>query len=463
MADTTTAATVARATAAQEQAAADRIAATGVDPSRSEVHDTAGHGEDGPLQVTQPQPQDEPQQRTQPEPRHDPRPNTRREEIARQIAAQRRGAEQPEDGDPESRLAQDELPPYLQAEPEPEPAPVVAKPEQTPPAETPAAKFTIKVRGKEMEVTQDELIAMAQKNAAGDSYFEDARTAAEEARRALAEIRAERARLETATHPGGPDGTQPAADDTATPSIPEPEHPSPELIAAMVPVIEKMQLGSPEEAAAEYAKVLKAETDRIRAEILPTARMVSVNDRTQADINNTVRARAEFERANADLVSNEDFTTLMEAQLYREQLSDLRAIGMDEAKIREQLKKEPSLGDISRYHQLARVNNLGVRGVEGLMADAKQAVITRLPHFAPQPSSQTTQPTEPRQPGAPRIEVRVDRAANRQALRPQPTRTGAPAAVTPAQQQRDITDVRSEAIAKQIAARNRVRGLTAGG
>jgi hypothetical protein len=262
-------------------------------------------------------------------------------------------------------------------------------------AEAPAPKMvTLKIRGKDVTMTEAEVLARAAKVDAADSYLEEARELLSEAKR----VKAERAGRDP-QHPEGRSSTQDDGQDIDP--LSDPQHPVDDIEA----VVEKIQFGDPKEAARDLRQVIATESQR-QANEGHLQRLVS-NDLAIAQ-----KALADFTAANPHIANDPDASVMMENRIYSIYRDEIAKLGVDEAKI----PKDPrSLAD---WHRWYRIHGDNVSKPADLLIQAGKHVESRL--FA----STTKQAAKPKVAG--RVEVNVDRTERRAAIPNQPTRAVAP-------------------------------------
>lgn len=321
-----------------------------------------------------------------------------------------------------------------------------AEPEPpAPPADAPVEprKFRIKVRGQDRELTEDELIARAQKVESADDYLA-------ESRRILDEAKARRrsgqnvAPSEDDIDNGDDGGAETRGGNTGG---------DPDGIDELAGVIEEIQLGDPREAATKIAKVID---DRVRN----GARTVSFEDQVKADFSRSMSEYEAFVKANPELVKDEATQGAVRALLFDEYRKDLREIGLKD----DEIPTNPE--HLAGVHRVHRVRTGRLRDTTALLTAAKgsfQSWREGKPAASPARPSGTQQPASrtpsPNVGSDGRVRVTVDRTANRQAMPPQTPR-GSSAPQAPAQPSQPMT--RSQAIQRMREQRRTGKGsLTA--
>lgn len=289
---------------------------------------------------------------------------------------------------------QDEPEPEI--EPEPAPAPQARQQEQQP-----EKKYTIKVRGQDVHLTEAELLERASKVEAADSYLDEGRNLLEQAR----QLRRENRERDPAD-PHRPEDRTNAQDDHTDPSLSaDPQHPEDELEGA----IEEVRYGTDsKEAAKKLRTAISKEADKA-ADDRQIQRLIG-ND--QAKTNKAMKA---FIEANPDLASDEIASQVMEQQIYSIQREELKQMGIDESKLPKDNKT------LAQWHQFQRIHGHPVSSQEQILEKAKG-------RFVQWKGSTSATPQPAPRKDAPRVEVNVDRNARRAALPNQPTRSAAPPA-----------------------------------
>lgn len=317
------------------------------------------------------------------------------------------------------------------------------QPEQPAAAPVEPRKFRIKVRGQDRELTEDELIARAQKVESADDYLA-------ESRRILDEAKARR-RVGQSVAPSDDDvdntydGEAEARGGNTGGNTDD--------IDELAGVIEEIQLGDPREAAAKIAKVID---DRVRN----GARTVSFEDQVGADFSRSMSEYEAFVKANPELVKDEATIGAVRSLLFEEYRKDLRALGLSD----DEIPTNPE--HLAGVHRIHRVRTGRLRDTTTLLnatkesfqswREGKPAASPARPSGTQQPASRTPSPNV----GSDgRVRVTVDRTANRQAMPPQTPR-GSSAPQAPAQPSPPMT--RSQAIQRMREQRRTGKGsLTA--
>lgn len=310
-----------------------------------------------------------------------------------------------------------------------------------------AGKVQIKVNGKELWLTQEELVAEAQKARAADDVLgrskAEAKEILEEARRIQAEIQAARPASEARTPGAGGKEAQPAAGGEGDQGGGEHHDPYEEAVAAM-------QYGEPADAKNKFKSVVeKAARDVVREQ--NEQERYAGESRRSATVTNAFTA----DEANADL-RDPDAEAMIRSRVDRVMREDLVKIGY---KAEDVSKVAPDV--VAGVHLKARANGYAVTAPEKMLADA--AAGYREKFGKPTPTSGeggngkaviTAQPSGQVDPetGKPRVIVNVNRDARRAAMPQQPSRTSTPRE-QPQQRQQDPVTVRGNAFEKMRAAR----------
>lgn len=343
------------------------------------------------------------------------------------------------------------LPPELVPAPPAPPAPVVAvasaiEDQQADPEAPPVprveapAKRKVVVRGQTLELTDEEILAAAQKGLAGDDYFAEAKRKLDEVNVLLRDTKTRAAPSSPdATHPGAPAPGQTA--EQPTPPA-DPAHPGLDLSQ----VVEQIQFGDPAKAAELLAQAISTSAANSSQETLQNERLRNESARSQ-------RFLKEFEGENPELADDPIANAAIERLLYDFQRDDLvklmAASGVEESKV------PTNPNQIAKWHLYYRTEGHPVRDVPTLLKEAAGKVkawkgTTADPPPAPAPT-----------PAPPRIEVAVDRSKNRASIPQQPSRTVAPRpdAVTQPAPPRDRSSVVQGVMAQRSKLRGRMLGV----
>lgn len=288
-----------------------------------------------------------------------------------------------------------------QLEPDPdadEPGVTAAERQQAAPAEK---TFTIKVRGKDVVLTEAQLLERASKVEAGDSYLAETRDLLEQAKE-LRKGQAEHAGRDDQRHPvDRQSSTQDdvsEADDGQQPRRP-----------GMKDLVEQIQYGSPEEA----AKLLE---DAISNAADTAADKRQLKRLMNNDLSRSQKSLQDFQAANPEIAGDENSAALMEKNIYAIFREDIEKLGVVDAD-----KIPTDKKTLADWHRFYRVHGQPVSDIPVVLEEAKQRLVSwRGPAAAQQ------QKPAARKDAAPRVEVNVDRTQRREAIPNQPTRSTAP-------------------------------------
>lgn len=286
--------------------------------------------------------------------------------------------------------------------------------------------FKLKIRGKEVTLTEAEVLERASKVEAADSYLQESRDLLEGAKEILADRRAGQNRQ----HPDGETGAQDDGSDSDRSEASR--RPGNDLDDT----INKIQFGSTEEAAAALAKYVQTAAAE-QANKGHLDRLMS-NDLARAK-----KALGDFVAANPDLNADENASALIEKSIYGIYRKELEAIGLEP----DQIPKDPAV--VAHWHRYYRVNGANVSQVQDVLNKAKDAYTTWRGQ-----GTQTNKPAaKPR--GNDRVSVNVDRTERRVAIPNQPARTAAVRRDAP---QADRPKSNSDIIAEMRRARGQPTG-----
>jgi hypothetical protein len=195
---------------------------------------------------------------------------------------------------------------------------------------------------------------------------------------------------------------------------------------------ERLQFGSPDEAAAVIASLRKAGTtdpDAIRRAVYDTQRAT--------DVTKAKRSYDVFVRTNEDLVKDPIAHAAMEAAFYNGLRADLRNLGYTDEQIP---RANERLVEAHRFH---RIQGQDVRDTAALLEDSRAAVERfRGPRGEQAPPARKDQVT-----------VRVDRSERRAGIPLQPARSALPTSSVAAQ---PVQNARKTAVQKMAASGRRV-------
>lgn len=414
-----------------QESKARETASQGVDGTEGHEHN-AGLVDDGANDGASNDPNPPERRQADDEPDHGARkpiPMSPADE-ARAAIAKRFRREAPEDvvpfngdmTDPEmlyGRVAQQQI------EPDPDlPEPGVAhEPVRGAEAVAPA-KRKLTVRGQTVEMTDDEILAAAQKTLAADSYLDEARVILKDAK----EIRAERAGRDP-HHPEGQTSTQDdALDNDGTDGTSR--HPGNELRE----VVEKIQYGDPEEAARLLGDAIDKTADK-KADERQIKRLMD-NDLAKAQV-----ALKTFMDANPALKGDEIADKVIEQNIYKVYREDIEKLGVVDP---DKIPTDPKT--VAAWHRFYRINGAAVRDMPTILNEAKARLDTWRGTPAAKPQAERRI--------AARVDVNVDRNERRAAIPNSPTRSASPPAR--ATQQPQQPQGRSSVIMKMKAARGQL-------
>jgi hypothetical protein len=286
------------------------------------------------------------------------------------------------------------------------------------PSQDAARTIKVKVRHEIRELPEDEVIAAAQKTLAGDGYLEEARRLLEDAKQVAS----------SRPHQGGSD---PAYTNRQTDEADAQSHQTDDDRA----LAERLQFGSPDEAAAVIAQLRQAGTsapDAVRRAVYDTQRAT--------DVTRAKRSYDVFVRANEDLVKDPIAHAAMEAAFYNGLRQDLRTLGYTDDQLP---RANERLVEAHRFH---RIQGQDVRDTAALLEDSRQAV----EKFRGAWSSE--QPAPPARKDS--VTVRVDRSERRAGIPLQPARSALPTSSSAAAQ--PVQNARKAAVQKMAASGRRL-------
>lgn len=252
------------------------------------------------------------------------------------------------------------------------------------------------VRGKKVTMTEDEILAAAQKTLAADTYLEDARKLLEEAK----DIKAERAGRDP-QHPEGRTHTQDDGDiDPATETS---QHPDDEYEQ----LAESLQYGDPKENGKRLKGLVQKEAGKAAGED-------HINRLFNNDLAKSQKALKDFEQANPDLANDEISRLAIERTMYGLYREDIIKLGLDESQI------PSSPRELANWHRFYKVHGHEVRNTPELLQIAK-GKFEAWRGVSPNPNPKPAPRKE-----APRVEVNVDRTRRREGIPNQPNRAVVP-------------------------------------
>jgi len=284
----------------------------------------------------------------------------------------------------------------VHAEPEPQPQP---------------RKIKIKVNGRELELTEEELIARAQMNEAADERLSEAKTI-------LNEVKGLKRDLESRPSP-----TATPAADRAAPEDQTPPTVDPNQVDPFKDVTEALLYGDPEQAAGKLRQLMTT--------VVPSlARQTSDAEHRQTEHNRSRMHAQNFEKANEDLATDDFAAGAIKSRVFANQRKDLVDMGLDPAKL------PKSDTDIANMHLTFRSDPKTsgiVRSFDKLLDDAKTDFVKW--RGGPEPKPTNGNGAQPHQRTETPIQVSVNRDDRRRAIPTQPSRTAVVRQVPPAAEQ----------------------------
>ena len=385
--------------------------------AQARVEQTKGIGQDDPTavdgvfgdtpdQISDAAPQ--PQEGEQPQREAPQRPPNQRLLTRDAIIKSFRDKRQEDiDSDEEDMREHDLLPPELKPQPKPQeeeeitPAVEDKIEEEQPPA--PPAKRVLKIRGKEIELTQDEIDAAAQKALAADNYLDEARSKLDQVNDLLRTTQQKAGPGPVAQHQGDEPAQTGQGDEPG-----EGEHPADPLKEA----IEQIQYGDPSEVGAKLAAAIDQAADKKATEAAGKALMA---ERIRDENARSKALMAEFSKDNPEIANDPISRTAFETILIQKQVEDLIGLGIEPDQVK---GLDPKA--IANWHRDLRVNGYKVKSAATLLEEGNSVFKAwRQPAAAPAPKEET-----PKAPA--RVAVTVDRTARRESIQTQPTRAAVP-------------------------------------
>lgn len=286
-------------------------------------------------------------------------------------------------------------------------------------------RLKLKINGVERELTQDEVIAAAQKTLAGDDYLgkakETARALIDEVKQGLQGLRP----AATTQNQGDVETEQTGAEDTTNAG--DENHVDP-----VIGVIEKLQFGDPAEAAKEL-KALIADAGRTASQ------QEIIKQRRQMEFTRSMSQLRNFQGANPDLAGDAKTEAAIRAEIFSLQREDLINAGLPE----KDLPTNPEA--MANVHLDVRSLGGNVRTVPQILEKAKANFVEwrggKPPSREAPGQQQQQQNSEPARPVKAAVEVNVDRTNRRKEITQQPTRTMSPRPDARPEARRDGTSV----------------------
>jgi hypothetical protein len=281
----------------------------------------------------------------------------------------------------------------------------------------------LKIRGQDVEFTTDQLIALAQKGAAGDSYLAESRSILDQAK-------AEAQRIVNAAH-------------QAQQRAPFNDQQFDELYSALVYEDEEGGKAKLRDAVRSLAvQHVQQQQQQVQAQ------------RNQAEFEKGQRELAAFQAENPALAQDEFAMTMMGERMFSLFAADLQAAGVDLS----QLKSKEA---IANTHLSMRAAGLPVRSVKDVMNTARNEYVAWRNGGPAPPNPEPPAPPAALRQGPARIAVNINRDARRAMIPAQPPRAATPMRRVPEETPVDRTtqETRSAAAQKMIAQRRRARGM----
>lgn len=305
--------------------------------------------------------------------------------------------------------------------------------------EPPARKYTLKINGKEEEVSEAELISLAQIAKASDNLLDVAKSRASEATRLLKEAEETQRRLrEGQEHPPA---KKPAANQPdQSREQPDPEH---QPVAGLDrerlrQITERIQVGDADEGAQALTDLFEEITAKVTPkvdseEIARVVQRTNAQTRTQAELD---AAFESFASKYPDIAKDELLAEAGKTVLRKEIIKDLESAGVDEATISSFARDERLL---VQAHKDLRAANKGVRSYADLLETTGKTLSDRFNIKAASPQPATKTAAQQRVPVDPdRIQDRIDR---KRAAPQQPRAVGVRQQVAPPPQPRTTRDI----------------------
>lgn len=362
------------------------------------------------------------------------REDSRRNEIAARFRKNRVPSPEDDDAAEIRRFANQGLPPEMvpedrHVEPEPDPQ------DRAPPIEATPQKHRIKVRGQEIELTTEELIARAQKVEAADQYLEESRQALNRNHEQSRELDDRLRRADDILRNSGqrPQDVQHQDNQNAPTDVQPQDNPFTKLAKDIV-------YGEPEEAGQAIATTVHSAAHH-------AARQVIDSDRQRDELSRNQRFISSFKQAHPDI--DETAEAAITSKLFSAQREDL-------------VKLAPTLGirpeqvptnqrDIAQWHLAYRARGLPVQTVEDMTTKAYDDFVqweTKRGRKADDPSQKNADAP------APRVNVVVNRDERRLTIPQQPTRSTVPVQTAQTVQPQS----RSQVAQNMIRTRQQARG-----
>lgn len=308
-----------------------------------------------------------------------------------------------------------------------------------PPAPEPQRTVVLKVRGKEIEMPLDEVIAKAQIAVASEDILEKAKGTARELDTLL-----DNARRQTRPAVEGTNQTpQNGRDTTGQPTPAD----NPENPPARPKLTEAIQFGDPDDAERLLRQTIQQQTDE-------TVRRALYEQRLADEGARSAKVLRDFGDQNPEIAGDPRARAAIEVEMIKLQEEDLRKLGLDPARIRpDGQPAQPT--DIANAHRHYRATGMNVRAPDELLRTAKDDFL----EWKGIKKSPEQQPTALPDNAPPRVAVTVQRQERRQAVAQQPARTSAPPPPAPPPVSQDRSAVVERMKAMRAAKRGTVLGV----
>jgi hypothetical protein len=277
------------------------------------------------------------------------------------------------------------------AEPEPPPAP---------------RKIKIKVNGKELELTEEELIARAQMNEAADERLSEAKTI-------LSQVNALKRDWESRPSPTA----TPAVDSAATegqPSDTGDQH----QVDPYKETTETLLYGDPDAAAKKLRELHEHENAKLPAIV----EQVLNRERVRTEHSRSMASLKRLERENEDLAKDPMASAALSASIFAHQRNDLVNMGLDAGKLP---TDNAAIANLHLKFRSDPATSGLLRTPDELFNAAKTDFLKWRPGTPPAQTNGNGNGTgtHPQRTETPPIQVDVNRTARRMAIPPQPSRT----------------------------------------
>jgi hypothetical protein len=285
------------------------------------------------------------------------------------------------------------------------------------PAE-PTGKVRLRVRGQQIDVDPEELLALAQKGSAGDSYLAESRRILDEAKQQAREM------VEAAKVQAELDGLRSR------------QGVSPQDLDEVYNTIAYSDPDEGKEALARVVNEKAAELTQQQAEA--------------REIERSKQAMTAWVQQNEDLARDDIAMGAMQHRLFNYFREDWQRVGFD-------VRQLQSDDQVVSMHMKMRAGNHGVRPMSEIFDRAKDDFLAWRGGARPAPRANGSAPQRPRQ-AEPRLEINVDRSARRAQI-PTQARSSAPLRV-PLTEPMEVNQAerRQNVAQNMIAARRKGRG-----